>query len=561
MERGTGTTWPPHLVLAVAVALGQAIGSTSAQLAQAEPAGYSNSADADVSSSIPSGGSPRVAAGGPVLEGPVLTQAPQAPAIAVPPPGRTDDPLPVNLATALYLSNARPLVIAFAQTALEGASAQLDLARAQWLPSVNFGMDYYRHDGAVQATDGAVIFAAKNSMSAGVGTTFVVPITDAIFRPLAARQEVAARQWDVQTARNDAMLSTALAYFDVQEARGRLAGNADSVAKAQELQRRFTSLAGVGKPLGGIVPETEVDRARSVLADLNQQLAGSRGAWRVSSARLTRVLRLNPGSVVVPLEPPHLQVTLISPRQTVDDLIPIGLLTRPELAAQRALVQATLVRLREEKLRPLLPSAVLTGGSGPGNAFNGSIFGGGRNDGVENGGGRFDVEMGLVWSIANLGAGNRALVRERAAEQQLATIQFFRIQDQVAAEVVEAQAQLEAAATQVGEAASEVKEAGITFQGNLIGISETTGRGDVQQLVNRPQEAVAALQQLSRAYDNYYTAVNGYNRAQFRLYHALGCPSRILASDRPAGEIQSVNTSRPPQMAPVCPHVVSSPDR
>ena len=46
-------------------------------------------------------------------------------------------------------------------------------------------------------------------------------MTDAIFRPLAARQELVATQFDVQTARNDALLAVAVAYFDVQYARGK----------------------------------------------------------------------------------------------------------------------------------------------------------------------------------------------------------------------------------------------------------------------------------------------------------------------------------------------------
>ncbi len=60
-------------------------------------------------------------------------------------------------------------------------------------------------------------------------------MTDAIFRPLADRQELSARQYDVEAARNDALLDVALAYFDVQQARGVLAGTQDAVEKAQEL--------------------------------------------------------------------------------------------------------------------------------------------------------------------------------------------------------------------------------------------------------------------------------------------------------------------------------------
>src|SRR5262249_58741836 len=90
-----------------------------------------------------------------------------------------------------------------------------------------------------------------------------------------------------------------------------------------------------------------------------EQAASSRQDGRPSSATLTRVRRLAPAAVVVPLEPPHLQVTLISPKETVDALIPVGLTSRPELATQQAVVQATLLRLRQERLPALIPRLVL----------------------------------------------------------------------------------------------------------------------------------------------------------------------------------------------------------
>ena len=169
------------------------------------------------------------------------------------------------------------------------------------------------------------------------------------------------------------------------------------------------------------------------------------------------------------------------------------------------------------------------------------------------------MELGAVWTLNNLGAGNRSLVHERIAQEQKASIDFANVQDQVAQEVVQAHAQLEAAATQVDDAMTAVKEAIITYNGTLTGIGQTRGAGDLLQLVNRPQEAVAALQQLNRAYEIYFAAINGYNRAQFQLYRALGFPARILVCDRPVGEVQPLDTSRPPSMAPVCPHVRSCP--
>jgi outer membrane protein TolC len=489
---------------------------------------------------------------GPILGPPILSENPQPPPIAPAQPTAADQALPINLATALCLSNARPLVIAFAQASVEEAAARLQNSKVLWLPDFNFGTDYYRHTGVDQSTDGTMILDNKSAFAVGGGATLNFGITDAIFRPLADRQELAAREADLQTARNDALLAVAQAYFDVQQARGTLAGMLDAVARAEVLVRKTTGLAR------GLVAEIEVDRARALLFDLRQQAAAARADWRIASARLTRVLRLNPGAVVVPLEPPHLQIALISPAVCVNDLIPVGLTNRPELASQRALVQASIERVRQERARPWIP-AVMVQGSGPDGFFNGGLFGGGPDGGPRLYGGRCDVEAGAVWTFQNLGAGNRSLVRQRVAQEQKAAIDFANVQDQVAQDVVQAHAQVEAALAQVAGATTAVKEALLSYDGTLTGIGQTRGAGDLLQLVNRPQEAVAALEELNRTYGIYFAAVNGYNRAEFQLYRALGYPARILVCDTPVGEPQAVDTSRPAGMAPVCRHTLSCP--
>ena len=62
----------------------------------------------------------------------------------------------------------------------------------------------------------------------------------------------------------------------------------------------------------------------------------------------------------------------------------------------------------------------------------------------------------------------------------------------------------------------------------MLAIIVLTGAGAIALLV-RPQEAVAAVQALAQAYNDFYGAVADYDRAQFRLYHALGNPAQALA--------------------------------
>jgi outer membrane protein TolC len=486
---------------------------------------------------------------GQVLEGPILSDAaPNAVPVPLFQVRSGDKPLPINLATALRLSYARPLIIAAAQASEEVAAADLALARVQWLPNINMGGSFYNHVGGAQGNSGTFVDNQRNQGLVGAGASAIVSTTDAVFLPLAARQVVRSRNAVVQAARNDSLLIVAEAYFNVQQARGRLVGADDSVAKARSLVTTIRALSD------GLVAPIEVNRAQTLLASLEQSYAAAQGSWGAASAELTRVLRLDPTAMVLPMEPPHLQVTLISPDRMVDELIPIGLLTRPELASQRALVEAALTRLKQERIRPLLPSVVLYGGPAP-SAFGGYLMGGAFFS--SSGGqqaptvGRNDVNVQLLWTLQNMGLGNRALVRERRAEQEQMLIELFRTQDNVAGEIARIHAELEAAAARIPEAEIGVQQAQISFAGNLKGLAQTTRFGDILTLVNRPQEVVAALQQLATAYDNYFIAINDFNRAQFRLFHALGYPAGILACHRTPGVVQPIDTSRPQPLPPV----------
>ena len=74
---------------------------------------------------------------------------------------------------------------------------------------------------------------------------------------------------------------------------------------------------------------------------------------------------------------------------------------------------------------------------------------------------------------------------------------------------------------------------------------------NVLVLTYRPQEAVYSLDLLSIAFNEYFTTVSDYNRAQFELFHALGYPARELTQLRSPGEVVPVDTSRPSFLPPV----------
>ena len=447
---------------------------------------------------------------------------------SVAPPGLLpgDKPLPISLPVALQLANVRPIDVAAASQRVRLATAQLEQARLLWLPTLYLGIDYFRHDGQIQDVAGNVFGTSKSSFMVGAGPSAVFALSDAIFAPLAARQVVRAREAALQTARNDGLLAVAEAYFNVQQARGDLAG-------AEDVARRTQDLVGRAKQLApGLIPELEVMRARTQSYRSRQAVQAARERWRIASADLLRILRLDPSTVVQPLEPPHLRVTLIGPGQSVDDLIPIALANRPELAAQQALVRASLEQWRQERLRPLVPSVMLRGAStSVTGTLAGGLFGGGVNDDLGNFGARSDFDVQVLWELRNLGLGNRALVQQRRTENQLALLELFRTEDRIAAEVAQADAEARSAAARMDEAEAELREAVASAEKNLQGLGQTKAAGGVLILVIRPQEVVAAIQALAQAYTDFYAAVADYGRAQFRLYHALGQPAQAVAGE------------------------------
>ncbi|MFL5329673.1 MAG: TolC family protein [Gemmataceae bacterium] len=431
--------------------------------------------------------------------------------------------LPINLATALKLAGARPVDIQIAAQRTQIAAAEVQRAQASWLPNLYFGVQYDRHDGQIQDVSGRVFTTSRSSTFMGAGPVLSLELTDALYGPLVARQRMQAARANEQTAANDSLLSVAESYFSVQQARGELTGASLTTNRMRELVRRAEKLAP------GLIPPAEANRARAEMSRREQSLESARERWQTASAELTRLLRLDPLAVVEPAEPPQLMMTLFEPNRTPDELIPVALTTRPELAAEQALVQATLTRLKQEKIRPLVPSVVFRPAStSPSNFFAGGYFGGGINGDQRDFGGRTDFDLQLVWELKNLGAGNRALVNQRRAENEVALLELLRTQDRVASEVVRALAQARSAATRVELAEAGLREAVEAADRSLDGLGQTRRAGELIVLVVRPQEAVASVQSLAQAYGDYYGAVADSNRAQFRLYRALGQPAQCV---------------------------------
>lgn len=434
---------------------------------------------------------------------------------------------PIDLAAALRLAGARDLDVAIARARVSAAAADVRHARALWLPSLFIGPNWIRHDGQVQVVEGPVRTVSKSSLFLGAtaaagssvsgpipaggpaqvtGLTTVLRFSDAIFLPLAAEQIVDARHARVRAATNDALLGVAESYMALQRAAGRLAIAREAADHADRLATIAAAFARTGAGLEGDHQRSLVERDRR-LADVEEALGG----LEVASADLVRRTRLDPTLVVAPVEPAELTLEMVADDLPVDDLIAIGLRHRPELAEARALVEETLLRLRQARLRPFIPSMAFR--------YSGGGFGGGTNAFFGDFASRSDADVNLYWETANLGFTDSAVRGRRAAERREADLRLLKVQDTVAAEVMQAEKARLAARRQMARIEAAVPEAIRSLELNFLSIREAAG---LPVPSTRPIEVLQPIQALADARAGYLDAVIAYNTAQFRLFHALG---------------------------------------
>ena len=439
-------------------------------------------------------------------------------------PGRKIEP--VDLITVLRLAGERDIDIAVARQRVAQALADLERARSLWLPSLFLGPTYYRADGQVQTVTGQVQNINRSSLFLGgtaalpngfpapsPGTGYpqlnslssVLRISDMIFEPMAARRVAAADRAGVQVRTNDELLRVAEAYMDLQHASGRLAVATEAVANAERLAGITESYAKSGQG-------TEADHRRALAEYRHQRknVQAAAGQLLVASTNLTRLLVLDARLVVAPVEPAEAALCLVPDDAPLEDLIVQGLRGRPELAESRELVEAALVRLKQARLRPFIPSVAATYGGGGLGGGPGSFFG--------NFGARGDFMASLFWELQHLGVADVAVMRRAAAEKRTTDLELLRTQTQVAADVASAFEQRVTAARQMEESKATVAEAAESLSLNLVNMQAGAGL----PRSTRPIEVLQPIQALAQARSDYLDAVIAYNRSQFRLKRAIG---------------------------------------
>ncbi|MEO2090398.1 MAG: TolC family protein, partial [Gemmataceae bacterium] len=415
---------------------------------------------------------------------------------------------PIDLPTVFLLVDANSPTVGFARARVAEAQARVAQAEVQWLPNLTFGAAYNRYDGQTQNQRGEVFGVSRANLFYGGGPGLTLNVADALYGPLVARRVRSAAQFQAAAAAITAEQDAALAYLDLVQLHAQLEINADTLARAEELLRGAENAKqfNLDRTAGDVNrAKTEVLLRRTERLDLEARASAV-------SARLGRLLYIQPNVRLVPADRAVAPFTLVDPSQSIDDLLATATANRPDLAAGREAVAAAWQRVRQAQREPFIPKVAIQNQTGS--------FGGGVNDDLSNFSARNALSVQLFWEVRNLGLGNRAAVAERRALTDQARYQLADAQARAAAEVVEAAQTAVAKFAAIAPAEEAVKEATELYRINRSG---TQNLVDTKNLFDalRPLQSIQAL---NTARLNYLNAVTDHNRAQLRLLAAVGTP-------------------------------------
>jgi outer membrane protein TolC len=458
-------------------------------------------------------------------------------------PGGLYPGIPVTLPDVLKLAVLSNLDVAQANLAVERARVAVLRANAQFLPNLSLGVQHQSHDGTIQKTEGNIIDVDRDSLFVGGGPTITLPFSRALFGPGQARQLLEAAVQGQARVTLETLVRVADAYFAVLRARRQL-------ARLDEVLDMLTSerddpLRGNSKGLlplikafvraGTALPSDQARVEADVVRRHGERIRALEDV-RVASAELARLLHLNPGYFLLPVEDYRFPLQLPGEawyKTPVEELIAQALRARPELAESQALIEAAILRYRQAKYEPLLPTVqagLSYGGFGGGpelkrNPRGTTFFGDSGN--IRNFDSRTDLDLAVVWRLENMGVGNAARIRDARLQTQQAEVRLRFLQDLVVTQVVQSMESV-----QRGEARYRVYRAGLfDDEGKPAGAVYNSLRLNFIRIKGGqglPLEVLDSTRRHSDVLQGYADTLSDYDRARFRLLLALALPMEAL---------------------------------
>ncbi len=408
----------------------------------------------------------------------------------------------IDLPTALRLAGASSLDVAIAKEKVTEARAASDAARARYFPFLTPSIVVRRHDDNIQAVNGPILDADKQSLAAGVTLNAQLDLGETYYQNLIAKQQIRQNEAALAGRQREVTFRAAVGYFDLARARAAVIAAEEAARITGRHHEQITATTEAGLTFQG-----DAARVRSARERAELSLVRARTEQRIAAARLAELLRLDPAVDLAPVDADLAPISLATAGDNVGTLISGALAKRPELDEAAARLEAARTNRRAATQGPLIPTLgaqASLGGLGGGPA--GSTI-------TRDWGYSGDYSFGVSWRVGPGGLFDHNRQRETASRERQVEFEQEKVRDVIRRQVVEQHARLRSLATQ------------ITLAQKALDAADQTARLSRQRRetgVSAVLEDLQAEDELARARRDYLSTVADYNQAQYALKFVTG---------------------------------------
>ena len=212
--------------------------------------------------------------------------------------------LPINLQTVLEMGGANNLTIKEFKAKQELAEANLSKAKEWWLPDVYAGLQTQQLWGAAMNADGRFFLDVnRQNLWGGLGLNANWNFAEGIYKTKSAKLQVQASVYKTQAERNNTLLATIKAYYNLQTAQMKVVAYKNLVAQSDTITQQISIQVDAG-----LRYQSELLLSKSNQSHLKIEMLNAKSEYNQKSSELVRLLNLGSkvklviiDSVMVPL--------------------------------------------------------------------------------------------------------------------------------------------------------------------------------------------------------------------------------------------------------------------
>lgn len=415
----------------------------------------------------------------------------------------------IDLETVLKLAGANNLTIKEFKTKQHLATVDEKIAREWLIPELFIGASLHNLNGSAMNSDGKFFRGVdRNSLWAGAGIGLNWIPGDGIYKVLAAKQNTIAFSYLLQAKKNEAILKAILIFYDLQEKQAEYETLTNLLKYTDRISRQLKIQVDIGQRY-----RSEYLLARSNYFNTWVALQEVIKNIHSISAELTEVLTIEDEDVlllsstndVVPAE-------LLDEQMITTELFDTAYSRRPELKYHQYLIEAQKFdqkRLTKGLLLPQLNLSLTDGRVGP---FNG-VPNNSPTDFTNRYENTFKFYAVVGWSIPL-----DVLISGGQRKKADALIQLY--QNRQHQQKILIKKEISQALSDYRESKNQLQMAKESSQFAEEALEQSTER---QKLgMAKPFEVFQAQEIYLKTMISYQSVVKNYNKAQYRLYVAMG---------------------------------------